>query len=67
MDVQGWDETDARINMGIYDRILLLDPGLSPLSDEEILAFFDLVQVPIEVEPLDLDCFRRCVMETLGT
>lgn len=37
METQGWDETDARINLGVYDRILLLDPGVAPVSDEEIL------------------------------
>jgi hypothetical protein len=66
MDAQGWDEVDARINMGIYDRILLLDAGINPLSDEEILEFFDLVQVPVDIQPLDLDCFRRTLREVLS-
>lgn len=55
----GWDATDVRINLGRYQRILLLEPGINPLDDEEILTFFDLVQVPVEVEPLDLQHFRR--------
>jgi hypothetical protein len=37
-------------NLGRYDRILLLDPGIDPLSDEEILMFFDLTRIPIEIE-----------------
>jgi len=57
----GWDEVDARINLGRYDRILLLDPGIVPLNDEEILAFYDLVQVPIEIEPVDLTYFRHLI------
>lgn len=65
MEAQGWDNTDARINLGIYDRILLLDAGVASLSDEEILEFFDIVQVPVDVQPLDLDCFRQCVSEVL--
>ena len=65
MDSLGWDATDVRINLGRYNRILLLEPGINPLSDEEILAFFDLVQVPIEVEPLDLAHFRATLAELL--
>ena len=65
MTALGWDEVDVRINLGRYDRILLFEPGLDPLSDEEIITFFDLVQVPIEVEPLDLDHFRKTVESML--
>jgi len=61
----GWDEVDVRINLGRYQRILLLEPGLNPLNDEEILTFFDLVQVPIEVEPLELHHFRSTLTELL--
>jgi hypothetical protein len=61
----GWDEVDVRINLGRYNRILLLEPGINPLNDEEVLAFFDLVQVPIEVEPLDLAHFRTALTELL--
>lgn len=57
----GWDEVDVRINLGRYDRILLLDPGIVPINDEEILAFYDLVQVPIEIEPVDLTYFRHLI------
>lgn len=65
METQGWEETDARINMGFHDRILLLDAGVAPLSDEEILEFFDIVQVPVDVQPLDLACFRGFLSEAL--
>lgn len=58
MRALGWEEADVRISLGRYDRILLLEPGIRPLQDEEILSFFDLVQVPVEIEPLDLDPFR---------
>ncbi|MGW8221269.1 MAG: DUF1638 domain-containing protein [Syntrophobacteria bacterium] len=58
MEALGWDEVDVRINLGRYDRILLLDAGVDPLSEEEILSFFDLVQVPIEIDSLNLDHFK---------
>lgn len=65
MKALGWDEVDARINLGIYDRILLLDPGIDPLGDDEILAFFDLTQVPVEMEPLDLGHFKTTIGKML--
>lgn len=57
--ILGWTETDFRINLGRYDRILVLDTGLNPLTDDEILETFDLIQVPLEFEPCDLDHFRE--------
>ena len=66
MDGLGWDEVDVRINMGRYDRILLLDSGAVPIKDEEILAFYDLVQVPIEIEQVDLSYFTNLLSQVLG-
>ena len=57
----GWNEVDVRMNLGRYDRILVIDPGLNSLTDEEILDFFDLTGVPVEIMPLDLDFFRETV------
>lgn len=54
----GWTADDYRMQFGRYDRILVLDPGLKPLSDEEIINCFDLVQVPIETLACDLDHFK---------
>jgi hypothetical protein len=67
MNALGWDEVDARINLGRYRRILLLDPELRSLTDEEILEFYDLIQVPIEIERLELDTFKQTVERLLDT
>ncbi len=66
MAAAGWDEVDVRQNLGRYDRILVMDPGINPLSEEEILAFYDLTQVPIEIQPIDLDHFRAKLIELLS-
>jgi hypothetical protein len=60
-----WDEIDARQNFGYYDRILLLDTGITPVDDEKILEFFDYTQVPVEILPIDLEHFRREVEKLL--
>ncbi len=59
---QGWDEIDARQNMGFYDKILLLDTGVSEFSDEDLLEFFEYTQVPIEIERIDLAVFKENVV-----
>jgi hypothetical protein len=65
MAALGWDAVDVRINLGRYNRILLLEPGINPLTDEEILAFFDLTQIPIDLESLELQHFRQVLAELL--
>jgi hypothetical protein len=65
MAALGWDAVDVRINLGRYNRILLLEPGINPLTDEEILAFFDLTQVPVDIELLELQHFRQVLAEVL--
>ena len=57
----GWNKVAFRINLGGYARILVIDAGLNALSDEEVLAFFDLAQVPVEVVPLALGLYRDTV------
>jgi hypothetical protein len=64
-DGSGWQADDFRMHAGRYDRILVLDAGLSPLSDEEIITCFDLVQVPIEVMECSLDYFRGVFRELI--
>ncbi|MFO8239809.1 MAG: hypothetical protein R6T90_02300 [Dissulfuribacterales bacterium] len=47
-----------RIMLGYFERIVLLDYGVRPFSDEDILAYYDLLQVPIEIEKVKLDYFE---------
>ncbi len=61
-----WTVEDARINLGWYNRILLLDTGVEPLDDEMIMDFFELTQVPIEVLPVSLDHFKKVVQKLLS-
>lgn len=62
----GWQADDFRMHAGRYDRILVLDVGLKPLTDEEIITCFDLVQVPIEIMECSLDYFRGVFEELRG-
>jgi len=62
----GWDEIDGRINFGMYDVIVVLDFGLEPIDDMDVLEFFDFTQTEVEVVPADLDYFRARVAELLA-
>ena len=61
----GWDETDARINFGAYDRVVVLDFGLEPIDDLDVLEFFDYTETEVEIVPATLDYFRARVAEIL--
>ncbi len=65
MTAAGWDEVEIRQNFGHYDRFLLLDTGINALSDEEILKFYELTQVPVEIKQISLDHFREKLNEVL--
>ena len=65
MEALGWNEVDARINLGRYERILVLDARIEPLTDEETLLFFDLVQVPLEARRIELSVFRELLAKLL--
>ncbi|MBI2863644.1 MAG: DUF1638 domain-containing protein [Chloroflexi bacterium] len=60
-----WDETDARQNFGVNQRILVLDAGVTPYTDEEVLAFFDFAQIGVEIVPIDLAAFATLLMGEL--
>ncbi|MEN8189030.1 MAG: DUF1638 domain-containing protein [Thermodesulfobacteriota bacterium] len=60
-----WTVEDARINLGWYNQVLILDTGVEPLDDEMIMEFFDLIQVPIDILPVELDHFCGVVSDLL--
>ena len=60
-----WSVTDARLNLGWYNKILILDTGMEPLHDEQIMEFFDLTQVEIDILPVDLKHFKALLQDLL--
>jgi len=66
MEGLGWDAVDARQNFGYYDRILLLDTGIVPIDDMNLLEFYDYAQVPVETMPVDPDNLRILLKQLLN-
>jgi len=60
-----WSVTDARLNLGWYNRIIILDTGVDPLTDEQIMEFYDLTQVEIEILPVELTYFKKLLWKLL--
>ncbi len=60
-----WSVTDARVNLGWYNKILILDTGVDPLDDEQIMEFYDLTQVEIDILPVDLTHFKTLLRDLL--
>jgi len=60
-----WSVTDARVNLGWYNKILILDTGVEPLDDEQIMEFYDLTQVEIDILPVDLKHFKTLLQDLL--
>lgn len=58
-----WDEVDARIKFGYFEKIIVLDTGVIEISDEELFEFFDYTQIPVEVEKISLDHFKSVVLD----
>lgn len=61
----GWDAVDVRANLGRYTKILVFDSGVNPLTDEEVIQFFDLTGLFVELKHLDLKHFELLVKEVL--
>ena len=66
VDGMGWDGIDGRINFGMYDVIVLLDFGLEPIDDMDVLEFFDFTQTPIDIVPADLGWFKERVADLVA-
>lgn len=55
----GIDEVAMRQNSGYFNQALLSDSNTCLIPDEAILEFFDHTQIPIDIENIGLDIFRR--------
>lgn len=58
-----WDEAEARHQFARYDRVLLLDTGLRPIDDEQVLELFDFVGVPVEIQAVGLESLASVLIE----
>ena len=65
MSAMGWDEVDVRMNLGRYELAAVFDAELRPLTEEEILWFFDVSGLVVDMRSLDLTHFRDTLYDLL--
>lgn len=63
----GWgvDEVAMRQSFACYDRILFTDTGVSEITDEQLLDFFEYTRIPIEVEQGGLAAFKAVIVTAI--
>jgi len=61
----GWDEATIRQHFGLYQRILMLDPGLAPIADEALLELSDHLQLPVDRRRVDLEYLTGLLHNTI--
>jgi hypothetical protein len=59
----GWDDADALVNFGYFEKIVVLDTGVFEISEEDLFEFFDYTQKPVEVMQISLDYFKSLVLD----
>ena len=57
---------NPRIVIEQCDKIIVLDTGLGAIDEEELLMLYDCVQLPIEIEQINLDYFKNTIIKTLN-
>jgi len=62
----GRDEIDGRIDFGQNKVVVLLDFGLEPIDDLDVLESFALTQKPVDLVSAALDWFKERVTELLA-
>jgi hypothetical protein len=58
----GWEEADARVNFGYFEKVVVLDTGIFEIAEEDLFEFFEYTQIPVEIMPVSLDHFKSVVL-----
>jgi hypothetical protein len=60
-----YNSLNPHIIMEQCDKIIVLDTGIDDIDEEELLILYDCVQIPIEIEQINLDYFKNTIIKTL--
>jgi hypothetical protein len=66
MAAMGWEDVDVRMNLGRYTRALVYDAGINPLTDDEILWFFDISELYVDIRPMNLEHLKHTLVSLLN-
>jgi hypothetical protein len=59
-----WGQEEARMAMGSFKGCIYLDTlGDATIRENDLLEFFDFTNLPFEIMPVDLGCFKSLIIK----
>ncbi|MDU6535643.1 MAG: hypothetical protein E6517_09405, partial [Intestinibacter bartlettii] len=50
---------------GMYENAIIGDTGVIEITDDMIFELYEKIQVPVEVEPVDINIFENLIMDAI--
>lgn len=63
--IKAVDIYDIRHQYGQYDNVIIADTGVCELTDDMIFDLFEKIQVPIEVQKVDINNFKSKILNSI--
>ena len=63
--IKAVDIYDIRHQYGQYDNVIIADTGVCELTDDMIFDLFEKIQVPIEVQKVDINNFKSKILMSI--
>lgn len=49
----------------MYENAIIGDTGVIEITDDMIFELYEKIQVPVEVEPVDINIFENLIMDAI--
>ena len=59
------DNYDRLNQFGMYENAIIGDTGVIEITDDMIFELYEKIQVPVEVEPVDINIFENLIMDAI--
>ena len=59
------DNYDRLNQFGMYDNAIIGDTGVIKITDDMIFELYEKIQVPVEVEPVDINIFENLIIDAI--
>ena len=59
------DNYDRLNQFGMYENAIIGDTGVIKITDEMIFDLYEKIQVPVEVEPVDINIFENLIIDAI--
>ena len=59
------DNYDRLNQFGMYENAIIGDTGVIEITDDMIFELYEKIQVPVEVEPVDINIFENLIIDAI--